>query len=359
MPRNIVICCDGTGNEFGVANSNVVNLYSALDLSSPDRQIAYYHPGLGTMGAPTALTKFTKWWTRLFGLMFGRGLMDDISDAYAFLMEEFSPGDTVFIFGFSRGAYTARALAGMLHMFGLVREANPILIRYVTRMFRYRHRETFHVAADFKKVFSIECQPHFMGLWDTVSSVGWIYDPVKLPYTANNPDPRIVRHAIAIDERRCYFWQNLWGVGSAAQDVKQVWFPGVHSDIGGGYPEKQSGLSKIAMQWMLREASAAGLLVNPVMKDIILGSTSTHYAHADAAACLHKSLHGVWWLAEFLPRRFVDTALQPPVTELIFPRAAPRKIPEESLIHESTFERTVRVAGYEPPNLPQSYTRVS
>jgi uncharacterized protein (DUF2235 family) len=161
MPKNIVLCCDGTGNEFGFANSNVVKLYSVLDLSSPDRQIAYYHPGLGTMGAPTALTKFTKWWTRLFGLMFGRGLMDDIGDAYSFLMDGFSAGDTVFIFGFSRGAYTARALAGMLHMFGLVRKDAPVLIRYVTRMFRVKGREIFPLAAMFNSTFSVTCAAHF------------------------------------------------------------------------------------------------------------------------------------------------------------------------------------------------------
>ena len=359
MPKNIVICCDGTGNEFGSANSNVIKLYSILDLHDSEKQVAYYHPGLGTMGAPNALTKFAKWWTRLFGLMFGRGLLDDVGDAYEFLMNEYRPGDRIFLFGFSRGAYTARALAGMLRMFGLVRRGDPILIRYVTRMFRYRHRDTFHVAAEFAKAFSVECRPHFIGLWDTVSSVGWIYDPVKLPYTANNPAVAIVRHAISIDERRCFFWQNLWGAGAAGQDIKQVWFPGVHSDVGGGYLEKDSGLSKIGLKWMLREARAAGLIVSETGVDAILGVGTDSYAKPDPAATGHKSLKGVWWIAEYLPRRFTDMALSPPVTKLIIPRGAPRPIPEGSAIHESAFQRMERVAGYRPPNLPSTFTKVS
>lgn len=102
MPKNIVICCDGTGNEFGEQNSNVVKLYKML-ICNPD-QVAYYHPGVGTMGARNALTRIGKWWTRIIGLAFGYGISDNVADAYQFLMSTFEAGDRLYIFGFSRGA---------------------------------------------------------------------------------------------------------------------------------------------------------------------------------------------------------------------------------------------------------------
>ena len=112
MARNIVICIDGTGNEFGANNSNVIKLYSVLKRDDAS-QIAFYHPGLGTMGAPNAVTKFQQWWTRTCGLAFGYGLSSALEDCYTYLMEQFEEDDTIFIFGFSRGAYLARALAAM------------------------------------------------------------------------------------------------------------------------------------------------------------------------------------------------------------------------------------------------------
>jgi uncharacterized protein (DUF2235 family) len=134
----------------------------------------------------------------------------------------------------------------------------------------------FNLAADFKSTFSTQiCKPWFVGVWDTVSSIGWYENPLRLPYTSNNPDIEIGRHAIAIDERRAFFRTNLWmpkdcPSQSGPRDLKQVWFPGVHGDVGGGYPEAESGLSKIALQWMLNEAINAGLLVSPGRMDLVL-----------------------------------------------------------------------------------------
>jgi uncharacterized protein (DUF2235 family) len=246
LSKNIVICIDGTGNEFGSHSSNVVKLYSILDCDE-QRQLAFYHPGLGTMGSPNALSRFSQWWTKVFGLAFGFGISAAIEDCYTFLMEHYEDGDSIFIFGFSRGAYCARALSAMLHMYGLVRRGNEPLIRYVLRMFKKKSKskDDFDLAAKFKATFSRNCKSHFVGVWDTVSSVGWLYDPLKLPYTAANPDIEVGRHAISIDERRCAFRQNLW-TGSAIpnQSIEQLCFAGVHSDIGGGYSEAESGLSK-------------------------------------------------------------------------------------------------------------------
>lgn len=129
MAKNIVICCDGTGNEFGDNNSDVVKLYSTLIIDGK-QQVGYYHPGVGTMGAPTAHNKISKAWSVVTGLAFGAGLLANVGDAYRYLMNIFADGDKIFLFGFSRGAYTARALSGVLRMFGLLFPGNEGLIPY-------------------------------------------------------------------------------------------------------------------------------------------------------------------------------------------------------------------------------------
>jgi uncharacterized protein (DUF2235 family) len=185
MAKNIVICCDGTGNQFGGCNSNVVKLYTALIINN--EQVGYYHPGLGTMGAPNAQGRLAKAWSVVKGLAFGGGFMDNVEDAYRYLMSVYDDGDRVYLFGFSRGAYTVRALAAILHAYGLLCEGNESHIPYVLRMFtddmreaRRQKKPTLDVADAFKETFSHNITLRFVGLWDTVSSVGWIYEPVKL-----------------------------------------------------------------------------------------------------------------------------------------------------------------------------------
>jgi uncharacterized protein (DUF2235 family) len=145
----------------------------------------------------------------------------------------------------------------------------------------------------------------FVGVWDTVSSVGWFSNPISLPYTANNHDIAIGRHAVAIDERRTFFRSNLWQRSADAQqagpkDMKQVWFPGVHCDVGGGYPDPESGLSKIALQWMIEEASQAGLILHANAVDLILGRRGLGYVRPNPDACLHNSLTPRWKPVEFV-----------------------------------------------------------
>ncbi len=362
MPRNIVVCCDGTGNEYGSANSNVVKLFWTL--SAQDKQTAYYHPGLGTMGARNALSTIGKWWTQVRGLAFGYGFSDNIADVYSFLMGEFNPGDQIYIFGFSRGAYTARAFCGLLHMFGLLTPGNEALIPYALRLYKSNDPCKFEIAAGFRATFSIPCTPCFVGLWDTVSSVGWILDPIHtkgghLPYTATLPGIPVLRHAISIDERRAFFRQNLIHEPAAAgQNVKQVWFAGVHSDVGGSYLEAESGLSKIALRWMLCEAQAAGLHLDPQKVIDVLGG-HVRYVPPDHKGKLHKSLHGFWWLGEFWPKLFSH-----PVPGQAAPRwkrgirlnlARTRFISDGAHIHQSVLDRMRDVADYKPKNLPQQY----
>jgi uncharacterized protein (DUF2235 family) len=366
MPQNIVICCDGTGNEYGSANSNVVKLYCTL--SSNDQQCAYYHPGVGTMGARNALSAIGKWWTEVRGLAFGYGLSDNIADVYSFLMRRFNPGDQIFIFGFSRGSYTARALCGLLHMCGLLTRGNEALIPYALRLYKSNDPCKFDIAAGFKATFSIDCAPYFLGLWDTVSSVGWILDPIHtkgghLPYTAALPKVRIIRHAVSIDERRAFYRQNLiYKPTTEDQNLKQVWFAGVHSDVGGSYAESESGLSKLALRWMICEAQAAGLQLDLQKVKNVLGDDAGYYP-PDVRGKLHKSLHGFWYLAEIWPKLHYRLVCGPGRSDPVWKRGIrinlgrARTIPEGAYLHQSVFERIAALDTYRPKNLPEQYLR--
>ena len=353
MPRNLVICCDGTSNQPAHDMTNVAKLYFTLE-NDPARQVTFYHPGLGTMAPPGALTLPEKLTTVTLGLAVGWGLQNDIRDAYVYLADYFQPDDRVFLFGFSRGAYTARALAGLLKMYGLIERGNAPLAPYAIEMMfainRAQNRndddtakEVFRLAARFRATYSRECKPHFVGLWDTVSSIGWFAHPTRLPYTANNPDVAMSRHAVSIDEHRAFFPPNLWRPSpvdpSGPKDLKQVWFPGTHCDVGGGYPEgPQSAQSKYPLEWMIREARAAGLLVNQAKADDVLGiSPGSRYQKASVQFPLHNSLTGAWVLAEFIPKPYYDYATgERSLRANLFRR---RVIPPGSLIHASAYMR--------------------
>lgn len=317
--RNIVICCDGTANEFAFDRTNVLKLCGVL--RQDEAQIVYYQPGLGTMEPPGALTQVARRVTRLLGRAIGYGLADDVRDAYTFLMNNHRPGDRVFLFGYSRGAYTVRAVAALVRMYGLLPAGNDPLVPYAIRLLMGVNdadadadpeRSPFRLADEFRATLvQRPCSIHFLGVWDTVASVGWISNPLRLPYTASNVIVRTARHAVAIDERRAFFRTNLLKRLperlAARQDLKQVWFAGVHGDVGGGYPEKDSGLSKLALQWMVEEATAHGLAVDPDRLDKALGVTDTNQARPDPDAGMHRSLRRLWWLAEIVPKKSFAT----------------------------------------------------
>lgn len=357
MPKNIVVCCDGTGNsvEKPDNDSNVVKLYSTLDFSGKD-QVGYYHPGVGTMGDPMARNKLSSLWSRIKGLAFGGGLLNNVGDAYRFIMNTYEEGDRIFLFGFSRGAYTVRALAGVLHMFGALQAGNEGLVPYLLKMYAKRTRDaqrmknTFDAATPFKARISRACPLHFVGVWDTVSSYGWIYNPVRLPYTAQNPDMKNGRHAISIDERRCFFQKNVWGDQLEGQSIKQVWFAGVHSDVGGSYCEPESGLSKLALEWMMAEAQSCGLKFDAIKAPVMLSSPLAPGRVApNAEGMLHNSLTPLWWLAEFLPHRFFDEKTRKAKWRI--PLGCTREIPQRSVLHESVREKLKLDHNYQPKNL--------
>lgn len=375
--KNLVVCCDGTDNEFGEDNTNVVRLFSVA-LKHAAKQIAFYDPGLGTFPATGALTPMAKWFTKKMGSAFGYGLSKNIADSYEFLMENYAPGDRIYLFGFSRGAYTVRALASLIHVCGLMYTQNRNLIPYAIELFKKEatgakkknDREEqrtgkkqaleLPVCTQFKRVFSVTPQIHFLGVWDTVSSVGTIYDPFNLPYTRWNPSVKTVRHAISIDEQRKFFRTNLWSMSPQPTDVKQVWFAGAHADVGGGYPEAQSGLAKIALAWLLDEARAAQLQIDDGKLPDILprGNTAPPPVPPDAMAPMHNELDKLFWkVLQWIPRRHwvrnKDTGRYS-LKWNFSPKPTPRHIEDGALIHRTVFERMQHDPSYRPVNLPEN-----
>ena len=272
MERNIVFCCDGTANQKGKVNTNVVHLlrripthgsshreqHSAESIPRQHQQILAYEPGVGTF-SPLGFGRENVIGTTL-GKLFGHGLSANIENGYRFLMQQYRPGDRVYLFGFSRGAYAVRALSGMLHKCGLLHPGQEDRIREASCLYTRPHNE--QQAAAFRRQHTRPCPVHFIGAWDTVGSLGYLYRNRRFFDTRLSPDVAHARHALAIDERRPRFEALLWDETRAQsrQTVKQLWFPGAHADVGGGYEQRQ--LAEIALQWMLQEAAATGLIVN-------------------------------------------------------------------------------------------------
>jgi uncharacterized protein (DUF2235 family) len=355
VARNIVLCLDGTNNEYAATNTNVVKLYAMLDRTGND-QFTYYQPGIGTMPPAGMWGRLHKRIVKTLDLAIAWLLEEHVSDAYRFLMRYYEEGDRIYIFGFSRGAYTARVLAAMLYKVGLLSKGNEELVPFAWEMFTHKSSLDQEPCAGFRRTFAREVTVHFLGLWDTVSSVGWAWNPSHYQYTANNPSVTTIRHAVALDERRAYFVQNLWGSGA---DVEQVWFPGVHCDVGGGYPE--GTLAVLALAWMTREAKTRGLLTDPITESALLpdnGTTTFLEQHANGAA--HESLTGWWWVGEYLPRPIkVQEANKEWRTRWIVPAGRYRTVPPGSSIHQSILSRQKDLPSYRPSNLPANAITVS
>jgi uncharacterized protein (DUF2235 family) len=185
---------------------------------------------------------------------------------------------------------------------------------------------------------------------------------VRFPFirAAANPDFNIIRHAVSIDERRAFFRQNLFGQpASDKQDIKEVWFAGVHSDVGGSYPEAESQLSKIALKWILQEAEAAGLVVNQQRKADILGGKAPYVAPDPITRFQHESLRGWWSIAEFWPK--IVKKQTPSGTwekSVYFNLGRHRWIAPGSYVHESV-EQRLATTPYKPMNLPAERQVVS
>ena len=388
MSKNIIICLDGTGNQPGPDPSNIVKLYRMLRRES-DKQITYYDAGVGTMGDQGLKTKIARKINKWLGLAFGRGLMKNVMEAYTFLMDQYEDGDKVFIFGFSRGAYTARTLAAFIKECGLLEKGAYGLFPYAMKFFHEKSPEGDRKAiADFNKIrstfrstygrllkdpndpenskkSSYQLRIHFLGLFDTVKSYGSFKNPVIFRNEETNPSVRTLRHAISIDEQRQYFPQMHWKASAKrSQDCKEVWFAGVHSDIGGGYPEPESGLAKITLEWMCHEAVLGGLLVDPKRYGEILQKQGDglgnwipknyikKYAHPDPSATIHDSLVKGWRLAQLIPhtRESWEESHHMRTIKSEQERTGTKKDLNPVRIHQSVLDRIDAGIGYSPKN---------
>jgi uncharacterized protein (DUF2235 family) len=355
MTRKLILCFDGTNNKYNADNTNVVKLHAMLDRTQPD-QITYYQPGIGTILPLSVVGRFKKKVATLLDLAVATQLEEHASDGYRYLMRTYEPDDEIFIFGFSRGSYTARVVAGMLQKIGLLGRGNEELLPFAWDMYK---NGSVVDADGFRDTFSRVIRLKFLGVWDTVSSIGWMWNPQHLPFTANNPTVDIVRHAVALDERRANYVQNLWAhTPPTGQDVLEVWFPGVHCDIGGGYPEPKAGLSKITLKWMVKQAEGAGLRFSAAAKAVWLPAQDTPpHSAPSATAKIHKELRGLWWVAECLPKVIYDPAdgFKP---RWMFHCGRHRYVAGGSHIHASVFRRRDQVPNYRPPNIPKQYVEV-
>lgn len=261
--KNIVVFSDGTGQEGGKgANSNVYKLFNMVE-NRTNKQVVFYDKGIGS-------GKLDK----LFALT-GRGFSKNILDCYRFIFENYEAGDKIYLFGFSRGAATVRSLTGFIEMFGILPKSRDDLIKKAFKIYKIADEgERKDVAEKFiAKNHTMWTKVEFLGVWDTVAALGVPIDFIdkiidKLPWSRHKfhdfklaPCVINTRHAVSIDENRRTFKPVLFSdkEKKEAQTLKQYWFAGVHSDVGGGY--KVQDLSDIALEWMLKEAVDQKLLI--------------------------------------------------------------------------------------------------
>lgn len=358
--KTIVVASDGTGSGFGMPgdekNTNVCRLVHHLYVEDCARQVVIYDPGLGAhhwrpdpdfeaqtpglklLGAPP----WWAWHKRLAAATIGIGLAENVEQILTSLSDVHKQGDTLAMFGFSRGAFTVRAVAAMLHRFGLPvgnHDQKTDLIRGGWKLLKVLNEKK--AATEIKELRDKHrrVKVEFLGLWDSVKSYGGLW-PILLPHLRHNPSIATVRHAVSLDERRAWFLETTWGrldrdrpdeqhpdrpmaklVGQdlervEAQDICELWFSGFHNDIGSG---------ATALRWMLAEAALAvpSLVLTGAAYDFLDRRDSGDEIGAD-------SMHLGWWLTERIPRF-------EPFNDQMYPRrefrlqSNGRRVPEEKL----------------------------
>lgn len=432
MSKNIVLLSDGTGNSSSkLFTTNVWRLYQAIDLTDPARQISYYDDGVGTSSfKPLAI----------LGGVFGFGLKRNVIDIYSFCCRNYRRGDRIYGFGFSRGAFTIRVVAGFIARVGLVRYdgSEAALARDAEIAYReYRKVRNFKSAANiligplrrlrdwvshhvfrapsFQQLDLIEVEKiDFLGVWDTVDAYGgpideitraidYWYWPLSMPDQFMNHKIDRACHALALEEERDSFHPVLWddryvrngnklyavahNWTPAPSDpdlplaeidrerISQVWFVGVHSDIGGGY--SRAGLSYHTLAWMMERAQVYGLLYLTTQRRWLR-------TFIDPYDKLNDSRHGLAGYYRYQPRKLADIYSRPPyklslrndfqhIVDLFRNRPDPERevkaelaIPQSYVarphpkIHQSVVDR-IRIGndGYAPIVLPERYDVVS
>ncbi|MBB4303359.1 uncharacterized protein (DUF2235 family) [Rhodobium orientis] len=382
MSKNIVILLDGTSNSISKDRTNVLRLYGVL--KKDNRQLVYYDPGVGTLGADGAWSRFLREAYEIWGLATGWGLDRNVKDAYRFIVENYDAGkssedgerDQIYIFGFSRGAYSARVLAGFIHAVGLMAPRNLNLLDYAYRAYKSvgenEKAEAFEEVRLYERILVPDRVPiRMLGLFDTVASV-IESGPSGLrlkshAFTSRNTSVESVSHAVALDERRTMFRPQLWPSGqeywgnpfnsdaAVPQDVEEVWFAGGHGDVGGGYPEKESQLGKVALVWMIDQARSCGLLFSTAsINSLVHGKRKdSKYVAPDPLGQSHNTMTAAWSIVEFIPRRKPRNSRRWSIFGITFPLFERRDVPSGAKIHASVRARQAGL-GYWPANLPES-----
>lgn len=425
MPKNIVLLSDGTGNSAAkLQKTNVWRTYESLALTDPARQVACYDDGVGTSSfKPLAL----------LGGIFGFGLKRNVLRLYRFLCEHYEPGDRIFVFGFSRGAFTVRVLADLIADQGVIRtrpsapEAPPPgtpdpdapeapepgtpaapgmngevfgpelarLAEWAYRDYRRNFNPTGKLVAaaralrnlvlraleagkpGYDKAGNHEVEAiEFVGVWDTVDAYGlpvdeltdgidrWIW-PLSMPNHRLSPKVQKACHAVALDDERNTFHPVLWDEAEEAPEslaaarlederISQVWFAGMHSNVGGGYAD--DALSFVSFRWMTDQARLRGLRFSQVLLDL-------HAARADTLGRVYDSRRGVAGYYRYNPRK-IEWLTNRQVHEQGFGGRWPKPHPTVTVprpkIHESVVER-IKAApeAYAPIGFPARYAVVT
>jgi uncharacterized protein (DUF2235 family) len=353
--KRLVVCCDGTWNRpdqettDGVpCPTNVTKLaYRVSKRAGDTLQLLFYDQGVGTGNI----------YDRYVGGAFGEGLTDNIFDAYRFLVANYEPGDEIFLFGFSRGAFTARSVAGMVRKCGILKRESIRQYRAAVNLYQDAHASAdVQKTIDFRGAYALEPETRIqcVGVFDTVGALG-------LPVGGRNDDKyafhdtelsRSVRYAfqaLAVDERRSAFEPTLWSFkAKPGQTIRQVWFPGAHSDVGGGYGEHE--LSDLALTWMIEQAKEAGLVFdsrtmteNPLGPEQPLGT-------------LHDSLSFKYKL---LPRLDRPIGLSKHHDRDAAKDVGTTDVPDDTQsLHRSVLARWDGDKAYRPPQLREYFKRI-
>lgn len=389
--KSILLFSDGTGNSSGkLFKTNVWRSYEAADLGPPPPglrpQIAFYDDGVGTS------------WFRplaILGGIFGIGLKRNVLDLYRFACRNYTAGDTIYAFGFSRGAFTIRLVIALIASQGLVpadteaalqrgtadawrayrRRYLPRRLQWPTKLWRAAQAALIRAVRRPEERYRLRRNRRpdirFVGVWDTVAAYGgpsveitraidnWLY-PLSMPNYALSKRVGRARHALALDDERDAFQPLVWDEraerdlvarGLVGTDrLRQFWFTGMHADVGGGYPDES--LSYVSLLWMLEEAQKAGLRTLDVITD-------RHRALANSAGPIHDSRAGLGSYYRYLPRR-IDALLDPPApeTRLTWPpeRQYGRGLLTAARIHESALARVLRGTDrYAPITIPETF----
>ena len=351
MPKRIVLLSDGTGNSnVKDRGTNVFKLFEAIDfnLPAPDQQVAFYDDGVGTEDF-----KFMK----IMGGAFGWGLTRNVLRLYKELVQCYQPGDGIYLFGFSRGAFTVRTLAGFIADRGILKsekysEDSALDLAIAGLYEKYREKHLASLEKLFYKPYIKELNVYenvpieFIGVWDTVDAVGLPFDGItekwnrhifRFKFTNRELNDKVKNacHALSIDDERRSFHPLLW---KDREGIEQVWFSGVHSNVGGGYP--QQGMSMVALEWMMEKAQNAGLKFVGTDMTFVKDRKNVYDKLYDS-----RSGFGVYYRYE---PRDIDVI------------CGNSEIKIKPRIHISAFQRIAQgVFGYSPGNLPREFEVVA